>query len=58
MTHLSSYDNIFETKTWCFGGNMKVLLGHLYTLWTSEGIDSLTDEMIVCDIIVGFCIFN
>ena len=31
MTHLSSYDNIFETETRCFWGNMKVLLGHLYT---------------------------
>ena len=30
MTHLSSYDNIFETQTCYFGGNMKVLMGHLY----------------------------
>ena len=31
MTHLSSYDNIFEIETCYFGGNMKVLLEHLYT---------------------------
>ena len=29
ITHLSSYDNIFETEAWYFLGDMKVLLGHL-----------------------------
>ena len=28
MKHFSGFDNIFETKTWYFGGNMKALLGH------------------------------
>ena len=39
MRHLSIYHNIYETETWFFGGNLKVLLGHLYTCWTSEGVD-------------------
>ena len=34
----SSSDNIFETETY-FGGNVKVFLWHLYTCWTSEGMD-------------------
>ena len=29
MTHFLSYNNIFETETWYFWGNMKVILGHL-----------------------------
>ena len=29
MKHFSCFDNIFETETWYFWGNMKVLLGHL-----------------------------
>ena len=29
MKYLSSYDNIFETETWYFWGNMKFLLRHL-----------------------------
>ena len=29
MKHFSDFDNIFETETWYFRGNMKVLLGHL-----------------------------
>ena len=29
MKHFSGFDNIFETETWYFWGNMKVLLGHL-----------------------------
>ena len=37
IIHLSSYDNIYGTETWNFLGNMKVLFGHLYTCWTSEG---------------------
>ena len=46
MTHLSSYDNIFETKTWTwyFWGKWRSFLGHLYTCWTSEGMD-ITQEM-------------
>ena len=38
MTHLSSY-NIFVTETRYFWGNMKVLLGDLYTHQTSDGAD-------------------
>ena len=34
----SSSDNIFETETY-FGGDVRVLLWHLYTCWTSEGMD-------------------
>ena len=29
MKHFSGLDNMFETETWYFWGNMKVLLGHL-----------------------------
>ena len=29
VLHFSDFDNIFETETWYFWGNMKVLLGHL-----------------------------
>ena len=29
MTHFLSYHNIFETETWYFWGNMKIILGHL-----------------------------
>ena len=29
MKYFSGFDNIFETETWYFWGNMKVLLGHL-----------------------------
>ena len=29
MKHFSCFDNIFETETWYFLGNMKVLLGNL-----------------------------
>ena len=29
MKHLRRYYNIFETEAWYFGGNMKVILGHL-----------------------------
>ena len=29
MKHFSGFDNIFETETWYFWGNMKALLGHL-----------------------------
>ena len=39
MTDLSNYNKIFETETWYFWGNMKVLLGHLCIRWTSEGVD-------------------
>ena len=31
ITHLSSYDNILKLKHDISFGNMKVLLGHLYT---------------------------
>ena len=39
MAHLSSYDNIFETETWYFWDNVKVLLEQVYKLWTSESVD-------------------
>ena len=42
MTHLSSYINLFETETF-LGGNRKVILGHLYTRWTSEDVDIALD---------------
>ena len=29
MKHFSGFDNIFETETWYFWGNMKVILGYL-----------------------------
>ena len=29
MKYFSGFDNIFDTKTWYFWGNMKVHLGHL-----------------------------
>ena len=29
MKHFSGFENIFQTETWYFWGNMKVLLGHL-----------------------------
>ena len=38
-SHLSSHNNIFETETWYFWDNMKVLLGHLYTSRTSEDVE-------------------
>ena len=38
MTHLSSYDNIFEIETWYFWDNIRVLLWYLYTHWASEGV--------------------
>ena len=34
----SFYDNICKTEAWYFGGNIKVLLGDLYTRWTSDGM--------------------
>ena len=61
IAHLSSSDNIFETETWYFGGNMKVLLGYLYTCWSSEGMDVtrwLTGWMIGHDIFVSSCMFS
>ena len=61
MTHLNSYNNIFEIEILYFWGNMKVLVGHLYTRWTSKGVDiirQLTEGMIARDIIFSFCIFS
>ena len=39
MTRLSGYDNVYEVETCYFGGNVKVLLEHLYTRLTSEGVN-------------------
>ena len=39
MTHISGYDNKFETEVFYFGGNMAVFFGHLHTRWTSESVD-------------------
>ena len=37
MKHVSGFDNIFETESWYFGGNMKALLGHLYWGLSTKG---------------------
>ena len=39
MTHISGYDNKFETEVLYFGGNMAVFFEHLHTRWTSESVD-------------------
>ena len=39
MTHISGYDNKFETEVLYFRGNMAVFFGYLYTRWTSESVD-------------------
>ena len=52
MTHLSGYDNIFETETWYFWGNMKILLGHLdWGLVTKGPHSNLADKTFL-----GLCI--
>ena len=35
MTHLSGYDKLFESEI-DFWDTIEVVLGHLYTCWTSE----------------------
>ena len=45
MKHFSGFDNIFETKTWYFWGNMKVLLGYLdWGLGTKDLHSDPTDK--------------
>ena len=41
MKHFSSFDNIFETETWYFQGNKKVILGHID--WALDIIGPHTD---------------
>ena len=44
MKHFSGFDNIFETETWYFWGNMKVLLGYLNWVVGTKGLDSETAD--------------
>ena len=45
MKYFSGFDNIFETETWYFWGNMKVFLGHLdWWLGTKGSHSDPTDE--------------
>ena len=44
MKHFSGFDNIFETETWYFWGNMKVLLGYLNWVLGTKGPDSETAD--------------
>ena len=61
MKHLSGYDNIFETETWYFWGNMKVLLVHLdWGLGTKGPNSDPTDKtfmglFIVSNVDKNFC---
>ena len=40
MIYLSAFDNIFETETWFFWGNMKFFLGHLDGGLGTKGLHS------------------
>ena len=53
MKHLSGHYNMFETETWYFRGDMKILLGHLnWGLNTngrpSDSADNIFFESIYC----------
>ena len=37
MEYLSDYDNIYETETWYFWDNMKVVFGHLNSRLGTKG---------------------
>ena len=40
MKHFSGFDNIFETETWYFWGNIKVLSGDLDWWLGTKGLQS------------------
>ena len=54
MKNLSGYENIFETETWCFWGNMKILLRHLDWGLGTKGPHSDPAEKTF----LGLCIFS
>ena len=49
MKHFSDFDNICESETWYFWGNMKVLLGHLDWGLDTKGLNiDPADKTFLC----------